>query len=31
MPPKVLSEYNLESEHFESKGFAYLEIWKRHV
>jgi len=27
-PPKVLDEYNLKSKHFDSKGFAYLEIRK---
>jgi hypothetical protein len=28
IPPKVLDEYNLSSEHFDSKRFAYLEIRK---
>jgi len=28
IPPEVLDEYNLTSKHFDSKGFAYLEIRK---
>jgi len=28
IPPEVLDEYNLTSEHFDSKGFVYLKIRK---